>query len=455
MTTKTEAPALAPARVLVVDDHENMVASLGLTLRLAGYEVTEAVGGEAALAKLASGPFDVVTTDLRMDPVDGLAVLRRALALAPSTQVLIMTAFGSFETAVEAMKAGAYEYISKPFNDDQFLLKVARGVEKARLLGEVRFLSDDFKERYRLDQIVGRAPPMRELLSKLLRVAPTDAAVLISGEAGTGKELIARALHANSKRAGRPFVPVSCTGIPEGVLEAELFGAAKASKKGLLEEASGGTLFLDDVAELPLTFQSKLLRVLQEGTFRRVGDDTPLPLNVRVIASTKTDLREAVNGRTFREDLFFRLNVVPLRAPALRERREDIPLLAEYFLQRFDERNESRHRWSADATDRLTQYGFPGNVRELQAVVEQAAALATGETIQAAEVLFEQPGTELPKEALGGSGESLSDAVDRAERIAIEQAIERVGGDLQQAARRLQVSSTTLWRRMKRLSITR
>jgi two-component system response regulator HydG len=445
-------------RVLVVDDHRNMVASLAISLRNAGFQVDEAVGGENAILRLEAEPVDVVVSDLRMDGVDGLHVLRRALELSPTTQVIIMTAFGSVESAVEAMKAGANEYVTKPFTDEELIIKVARAAEKRRLLTQVRLLSDEFQERYRLDSIIGRSAPMRDLLSRVVRVAQTDATVLVTGESGTGKELVARALHANSRRADRPFVPVNCAAIPETLLESELFGHTKGaytgavkSRRGLFEEAAGGTFFFDEIAETTVSFQAKLLRAIQEGEIRRVGENSATRVDVRIIAATNVELKTAIAEKKFREDLYYRLNVVPLRVPSLRERKEDIPLLAQHFLERFDERNDTRHRFSDQALERLGTYEFPGNVRELENLVEQAAALATGEVIGPTDVLLDiaaPPGVRI-------ANESLAAAVDDAERIAIERAITASGGDLQQAGRRLRVSSTTLWRKMKRLNITR
>jgi two-component system response regulator HydG len=373
-----------------------------------------------------------------------------------------MTAFGSFDGAVAAMKAGAYEYIAKPFTDDQLLLKVARAAEKSQLLSDVRLLSDEFQDRYRLDRIIGRSSAMRELLSRVLKVAGTDATVLITGESGTGKELVARALHVNSRRADRPFVPVNCAAIPETLLESELFGHARGAytgavkaRRGLFEEAAGGTFFFDEIGETTASFQAKLLRTLQEGEVRRVGENSSVRFDVRVLAATNVDLKLAVAEKRFREDLYYRLNVVPLRVPPLRERREDIPVLAHHFLQRFDERNETRHRFSSEAIERLCAYEFPGNVRELENLVEQAAALAADEVIKPSEVLLEQLPPPDSRENEGSPEESLAEAVDKAERDAIQLAISRAGGDLQQAARRLRVSSTTLWRKMKRLNVTR
>jgi two-component system response regulator HydG len=448
----------APMRVLVVDDHKNMVFSIAMSLRHAGYDVQEAVGGEAAVARLAEEPFDIVVTDLRMDGVDGMGVLRRALELSPTCQVIIMTAHGTVDSAVAAMRSGALDYVQKPFSDEELLLKLERAAEKRRLLTQVRLLSDDFRDRYRLEAIIGRAPVMRELLTRLVKVAATDATVLVTGESGTGKELIARAIHANSRRADHPFVPVNCAAIPETLLESELFGHSKGAytgavkaRRGLFEEAAGGTFFFDEIAETTVSIQAKLLRAIQEGEVRRVGENTAVRMDVRIIAATNVDLRQAIVDKRFREDLFYRLNVVPLRVPSLRERREDIPFLAQHFLERFDERNETRHAFTPSALARLMAYDFPGNVRELENVVEQAAALAGGEEIGASEVLLDavrRPGA-APEDG------SLADAVEKAERVAIVKALEAAGDDLQAACQTLQVSSTTLWRKMKRLRISR
>jgi two-component system response regulator HydG len=463
MSTVPSPLETAPAetrrgRVLVVDDHRNMAASVAISLRTAGFTVAEAEGGEEALQRLSEETFDVVVTDLRMDRVDGMKVLARALELSPSTQVIIMTAFGSVESAVAAMRAGAHEYVTKPFSDEELILKVARAAERRRLLTHVRLLSDEFKDRYRLDNIVTRSPAMRELLHRLVRVAQTDATVLVTGESGTGKELIARAIHANSRRAERPFVPVNCAAIPEALLESELFGHAKGSytgadkaRRGLFEEAAGGTFFFDEIAETTPALQAKLLRALQEGEVRRVGENASTRVDVRVIAATNVDLRQAIAEKRFREDLYYRLNVVPLRLPALRERREDVPLLASHFLAAFDERNRTRHRFSEAALERLSGYDYPGNVRELENLVEQAAALCEDEVIGPEQVLLDATSPS----AAAARGESLAAAVDAAERAAIERALSLTNGDLQQACRRLRVSSTTLWRKMKRLNLAR
>ena len=446
-------------RILIVDDQRNMRTTTALVLRQQGYEVFEAESGEAALSRLLAEPFDVVLTDLKMAPLDGLAVLRGALEVAPSTQVIVMTGYGTVESAVVAMQQGAYDYVSKPFKESELLMRVQRALERRRLLVDVGLFSDEFRQRYKLDNLVGRSAPMRELLTKLVRVAPTDVTVLITGESGTGKELIARAIHVNSRRATRPFVPVNCAAISETLLESELFGHVKGAftgavklRQGLFEDASGGTFFFDEIAETTPAFQAKLLRVIQEHEIRRVGDNASIPVDVRVIAATNQDIRQAIADKRFREDLFYRLNVVPLQAPPLRERKEDVPLLAQHFLTRFNQRNGSRGTLTQGALQKMAAYDFPGNVRELENVVEQAAALARGDEIDADDVFIEtrsSPALETPPSGV----RTLAQEVDQAERKAIESAIERHEGLLEKVARELDVSTTTLWRKMKRLGL--
>ena len=446
-------------RILIVDDQRNMRTTTALVLRQQGYEVFEAESGEAALSRLLAEPFDVVLTDLKMAPLDGLAVLRGALEVAPSTQVIVMTGYGTVESAVVAMQQGAYDYVSKPFKESELLMRVQRALERRRLLVDVGLFSDEFRQRYKLDNLVGRSAPMRELLTKLVRVAPTDVTVLITGESGTGKELIARAIHVNSKRATRPFVPVNCAAISETLLESELFGHVKGAftgavklRQGLFEDASGGTFFFDEIAETTPAFQAKLLRVIQEHEIRRVGDNASIPVDVRVIAATNQDIRQAIADKRFREDLFYRLNVVPLQAPPLRERKEDVPLLAQHFLTRFNQRNGSRRTLTQGALQKMAAYDFPGNVRELENVVEQAAALARGDEIDADDVFIETRSAP-PLETPPSGVRTLAQEVDQAERKAIESAIERHEGLLEKVARELDVSTTTLWRKMKRLGL--
>ncbi len=457
--TTTVAAAKPRARILVVDDQRNMRTTTALVLRQSGYEVAEAESGEAALSRLLTDPFDVVLTDLKMAALDGIAVLRGALEIAPSTQVIVMTGYGTVENAVEAMQQGAYDYVSKPFKESELLVRVQRALERRRMQVDLGLFSDEFRQRYKLDNLVGRSTPMRDLLTKIVRVAPTDVTVLITGESGTGKELIARAIHANSRRSSRPFVPVNCAAIAETLLESELFGHAKGAftgavklRQGLLEDASGGTFFFDEIAETTPAFQAKLLRVIQEHEIRRVGDNASIPVDVRVIAATNQDLKQAIAEKRFREDLFYRLNVVPLQAPPLRERKEDLPLLAQHFLSRFNQRNGTRRTLTQGALQKMAAYDFPGNVRELENVVEQAAALAHSDEIDADDVSIETRFNAASDGPPGGVW-TLAQETDAAERRAIEAAIQRNDGQIEKVARELDVSTTTLWRKMKRLGL--
>jgi two-component system response regulator HydG len=449
------------SRVLIVDDQRNMRTTTALVLRQAGYDVAEAESGESALSRLLAEPFDVVLTDLKMAPLDGIAVLRGALEISPTTQVIVMTGYGTVESAVAAMQQGAHDYLSKPFKEEELLVRVQRALEKRKLLVDVGLFSDEFRRKYKLEELVGRSAPMRELLTKVVRIAPTEVTVLITGESGTGKELIARAIHANSRRSARPFVPVNCAAISESLLESELFGHVKGAftgavklRRGLLEEAGGGTFFFDEIAETTPAFQAKLLRVIQEHEIRRVGDNASILVDVRVLAATNQDLRQAIADKRFREDLFYRLNVVPLVLPPLRDRSEDIGLLAQHFVDRFNQRNGTRRVLTQGALLKLTAHSFPGNVRELENVIEQAAALARRDSIGADDVFLEKDSA-AAADAADGSVRTLTEEVDRAEREAIQRALARCGGSLEQVSRELDVSTTTLWRKMKRLGLRR
>ncbi len=454
-------------RILVVDDQRNMRATTALLLRSEGYTVFEAATGEEALAEISSNGVDLLLTDLKMEPMDGLTLLKRALEVLPRLQVIMMTAFGSIETAVEAMRRGAYDYVTKPFKEVELCHRVERALERAQLQATVGMLADDFNQRYELSSLVGRSPAMQELGNRLMRVAPSDATVLIQGESGTGKELVARALHAHSRRKGRPFVPVNCAAISETLLESELFGHAKGAftgavkaRRGLFEEADGGTLFIDEVTETSPAFQSKLLRTLQDGEVRRVGESTALRVDVRIVAATNRDIETEVREKRFRQDLYYRLNVVTLRVPPLRERLEDVRELAEHFLVRANHRSPRPRRLSAAAVAHLMSYHFPGNVRELENLVEQAAALAENAEllpedfpIRSQAAVAPPMGPTAPVSAQDVRGPTLAEVVEEAERRAIAQTLERHGTDLARVADELGVSSTTLWRKMKRLSL--
>src|ERR1700733_3173180 len=309
------------AKILIVEDQRNKPTTLSMMLRGASYEVDEAVDGEQGAERGATGAYDVVLTDPRMGTKGGIDVLRSTKDAHPLTEVIVMTAYGTIESAVEAMRLGAFDYIQKPFTEQELLVKVAKALDNRRLAGEVTFLASEFKDRYKFENIIGRARAARGVLGRIVRIAPTDAIVLITGESGTGKELVAKAIHANSKRADRSFVPIN--------------SGAVTARKGMFEEADGGTIFFDEIAETPISFQAKLLRAIQENEIRRVGESKPININVRIIAATNQDLLIGVAEKRFRQDLYYRLNVARFQLPALRERREDIPDLVTFFLDKY------------------------------------------------------------------------------------------------------------------------
>ncbi len=449
------------AKILIVDDQRNMRTTLAMMLRGASYEVDEAADGEQGADRGATGAYDVVLTDLRVGTKDGIDVLRATKDSHPLTEVILMTAYGTIESAVEAMRFGAFDYIQKPFTEQELLVKVAKALDNRRLAGEVTFLATEFKDRYRFENIIGRSQGVREVLGRIVRIAPTDAIVLITGESGTGKELVAKAIHANSKRGERPYVPVNCAAITETLLESELFGHAKGSftgavsaRKGLFEEADGGTFFFDEIAETPITFQAKLLRAIQENEIRRVGENKPIQVNVRIIAATNQDLLLAVAEKRFRQDLYYRLNVARFQLPPLRERREDIPELVTHFLEKYSRKIGVRPRLHDNIAEALSHYDFPGNIRELEHMIEQAVALVQNGVITADDLLPPPSLTAPFSTSNNHGGRALSDVVDAAERTAIEGALRESDGSRERAAEVLNISPTTLWRKMTRLGIT-
>jgi two-component system response regulator HydG len=371
--------------------------------------------------------------------------------VSPLTEVIVMTAYGTIETAVEAMRLGAWDYIQKPFTEDELLVKVDKALERRWLSGEVSLLTQEFKERYKFENIVGRSQAIREILTRIIKIAPTDTTVLITGDSGTGKELIAKAVHANSKRSDRPFVPVNCAAISETLLESELFGhvrgaftGAVSTRKGLFEEAAGGTFFFDEIAETSPSLQAKLLRAIQEKEIRRVGDNKPISVDVRVIAATNQDLQTAIAEKRFREDLYYRLNVARFRIPQLRERPEDIPLLVDHFLHKYSKKMDRQVRLAQGVMERLTTYSFPGNVRELENLLEQGVALTMDGEIQVEDLL--------PGEESRSASQTLDEVVSVAERQAIRAALAQ-HDSTDRAAEALGLSPTTLWRKMKKLNI--
>jgi len=379
-------------RILVVDDEEIILKSCQRILNGANFELEMVRNGHDALRRIEESHFDVVILDIMMPEIDGLEVLQRVKESHPDIDVIMITGLSQIDVAVRAMKFGAFDYLPKPFEPDELKRVVERALERRRLLRENLSLKSAVSSKYRFENIIGSSPAMQSVYRLIAQCAPTHSTVLITGESGTGKELIARAIHHNSLRSDAPFVAVDCTSLSENLLESELFGhvrgaftGAVVNKRGLFDEARGGTLFLDEIGNIPLSIQAKLLRVIQEREFRAVGDTNTRTADVRLIAATNKDLRAMVREGTFREDLFYRLNVFPIRVPPLRERRDDIPALAQHFLARCN-RELGKHieGFSADALQVLRDYDWPGNVRELENAVHRAAILATDGRIRRA-----------------------------------------------------------------------
>ena len=374
-------------RILIADDEDSLRWVLEKGFRGAGYQVTAVKDGTAAFAQIESGPFDLILLDVRMPGMDGLTLLKRTRELRPDAQIVIMTAHGTMETAIQAMQQGAYDYLAKPFDLDEALLLAERAMTAQRLTQEVSSLRTGLKEVWEFGALVGRHPTMQEVYKAIGRIAASDVSVLLRGESGTGKEVVARALHHYSRRAGRPFVGISAAAIPVTLLESELFGHekgaftdAKDRRLGKLELAHGGTVFFDEIGDMPAELQVKLLRALQERSFERVGGHEMIRMDVRVLAATHRDLEGMMREGRFREDLFYRLNVVMLSLPSLRERRGDIPLLVEHMLAKYAESLGERVI-AADALDRLVGYAWPGNVRELENVIQRAMVMASAGVI--------------------------------------------------------------------------
>jgi DNA-binding NtrC family response regulator len=444
-------------RLLIVDDEGPARTMLALLLRKRGHHVTEADSVTEATKQLAQEIFDLVVTDLRMPDGDGLDVLRAARTQADAPDVILLTAYAEWKSARDAMRLGALDYFEKGQEPDDLYHRIDKALAARALRRENENLRAQLRERYGIAGLIAQSPAMHTVLDLVERVAPTDATVLVQGESGTGKEVIAKALHHASPRAARPFVAVNCGAVPETLLESELFGhvrgaftGAAGNKLGLFEEADGGTLFLDEIAEMPPPLQVKLLRVLQSGEVRRLGATQTTIIDVRVIAATHGDLVARIGQGTFREDLYYRLNVIHVPLPPLRERREDIPALAEHFLARSAGKLGRPLRLSAGALERLLLYPWPGNVRELENAIERAAILARTETVDADDLpphvaagLQLGPSPTLPRQV------TLADA----ERAHILQTLERVGGNHSGAAEALGIGRTTLWRKLKEYGI--
>ncbi len=482
------------AKVVLVDDELTMVQTASEILRQEGHEVFPFTNANAAINAIAANVPELVITDLYLDKTQahGLDILQKARSLNPPAVVIVITGFASIATAVEAMKRGAFDYLEKPFKVDALRLSVQRALSYGAAVTETAFLRQQLRKKYHFSQIVGSAPKMQEVFKMIERVANTDSTVLILGESGTGKELVARALHFNSRRQYAPFVPINCAALPENLLESELFGHRRGAftgaindKKGLFQEADGGTIFLDEIGSMPLPLQSRLLRVLQEREIRRVGDNTPVSVDVRVVAASNESLEKKTKEGAFREDLYYRLNVIPIQMPSLRERRDDIPLLVAHFLNdKSPQRNNQPFQITRKAMELLCAYDWPGNVRELENAIERASALCESPVIQIGDLppnvigkatisaqvtesgetasLPPVPESALyplhlgtkPEEAQRGpstpaeSFAPLKTYLREQEMAHINRTLEAVGGDKEKAALLLGVSLATLYRKL-------
>jgi two-component system response regulator HydG len=442
-------------KILVVDDEQSHRTMLRAVLTKEGYDISEADDGNSAVKAVDDKSFDLILMDIRMTDMDGIEAMGEIKKMSPSIPIIMMTAYASVKTAVEALKSGAYDYLTKPLDIDELKILIKKALEYYRLQEENVFLKERLADRFNFSRIIGKSRRMKELFENLSLVAPSDATILIYGESGTGKELVANAIHQNSPRAQKPFIKVSCAALPETLLESELFGhergaftGALARKAGRFQLADGGTLFLDEVNVMSSTTQVKLLRVLQEREFEPLGSTKTIHVDIRLITATNKDLEDEVKEGRFREDLFYRLNVVPIHLPPLRDRKEDIPLLADHFSKLFQEKNKKSIKGFLPKTiDTLMRYDWPGNIRELENVMERAILLCRGEYLSPqdlpppfqGEQIGEQPIVSIPP---GMTLEAL-------EKEAIIQTLEETGGNRTQTAQILGISRKTLQNKLK------
>jgi two-component system response regulator PilR (NtrC family) len=449
--------------VLIVDDERSLREFLSICLQRSGHRVMAAEGAEVALRTLAAEAVDLVITDLKMPgPIDGLALLDEVKKRSPETQVVVMTAFASTETAIAALKRGAYDYLTKPFKVDEIQVVVERALERQALVRDVAALRGAVQDRYKLSALLGRSAAMQRVFDLIRKIAPTKTNVLITGASGTGKELVARALHAEGARATRPFVAVNCGAIPDTLIESELFGHVKGAftgatgaGAGLFVAADGGTLFLDEIAELPMPMQVKLLRALQERKVKPVGGTEERPVDVRVVAATNRDLEAEVAQGGFRQDLYYRLNVIQVHLPPLRQRREDIPLLVEHFVKRYAaELGKRMAGVSPEALAALAAYDYPGNVRELENLVERAVTLEPTPVIQRSALPDLGAARAVPQAELPPEGIDLDRLLADTERDIVVRALKQTGGVRKEAARLLGITFRSLRYRLEKLGIS-
>ena len=479
------------AKVLLVDDELTLLQTISELIRLEGHEVLPCTNGTAAVSAIGNQSPEIVITDLYLDKTrdQGLSILQKARAQNPPATVIVITGFGSIETAVETMKHGAFDYLEKPFTVEELKLCLRRALSYNAAVSETTFLRKQLRKKYDFKQIIGTAPAMQNVFKLIERVANTDSTILILGESGTGKELVARALHFNSRRQNAPFIPINCSAMPEQLLESELFGHRRGAftgaindKQGLFQEANGGTIFLDEIGSMPLLLQSRLLRVLQEREIRRVGDNTPVFVDVRVVAASNEPLEKKIQDGTFREDLYYRLNVIPIPLPPLRQRRDDIPLLVAHFLRsKTSSSSERALKITREALEVLCVHDWPGNVRELENAIERAVTLCETETVHAGDLppsllqkrdfamvsegsqdtaLLPKPPessnsqakTEPGRHSAASNGDDalkpLKNHLHDQELVYIQRALELSGGDKEIAAQHLGVSLATLYRKL-------
>src|SRR5450755_1016214 len=447
---------MAKPTILVIEDEEKMRRVVGLHLAAGDYEVKGA--GTAEEGWKLAGDVDLILTDLKLPGMDGLALLEKLKAQNSHTPVVVMSAFSTVENAVEAMKRRAVDFLPKPFSLHHLAVVVEKALEVSKLRDENRELREALGERYKFENIIGRSPAMQEIFATIMRVAPTRATVLLAGESGVGKDMIARAIHQHSPRKDRPFVKINCTAIPENLMESELFGyekgaftGANISKPGKFEQADTGTVFLDEIGDVPLSIQVKLLRILQEREFERLGSNKTRHIDVRVLAATNVDLRAALEQRTFREDLYYRLNVLPIDIPPLRDRKEDIPLLVQHFIRKLGKDVASPVQSISEAAmERLLAYHWPGNVRELENVMERSLVLANGSVLDAADIRLDlQPRTRMAVETFLPDGMTL----DQHEQALIREALKRANNNKSQAARLLGLTRNALRYRLSQMGL--
>lgn len=454
---------MIPKRILIIDDEENFRHMLSVILKKEKYDIETASNGEEGLQKVADSPFDQILCDIRMPQMDGLEFLREVQKMGVNATIIMMSAYGTVDSAIEAMKLGAYDYISKPFKPDEIILTLKKAEERERLRKENELLRKEIKKEYSFENIVSKNEKMQKIFEVIKKVAKYKSTILITGESGTGKELVARALHYNSDRSQNPFIPVNCGAIPENLLESELFGHEKGAftdairtKKGLFEEADDGTLFLDEIGELPLQLQVKLLRVLQDGEIRRVGDSKSIQIDVRIIAATVKDLVKEVSEGRFRDDLFYRLHVFPIHIPPLRERKEDIPLLVAHFVQKHSlSLNKNVLGINPKALSALMNYRWFGNVRELENTIERAIVLADESNIELENLPIEIREFKEKVELASLVEEECS--IKKASKILeinlIQKALKKTRGNHTQAARLLEISHRALLYKIKEYEI--